>query len=144
VDFDNRSVDEIDTRALIFEASRRADESRSKSREITPTKKTREFARAKVSWPLSILTLQGPLEGEVRDISLTGALIHCRELPDPDRLIPMAIEIPEQQHSIFATGEMIRLDIEGEETDQPTFLLGVRFTEISDEDLGFLSQKILH
>jgi len=144
VDFDSRSVDEIDIRALIFEASRRVDESRSSPREITPTKKAREYARAKVSWPLSILTVQGPLEGEVRDISLTGALIHCRELPDPDRPIPMAIEIPEQQHSIFATGEMVRLDIEGVETDQPTFLLGVRFAEISDDDLGFLAQKILH
>jgi hypothetical protein len=144
VDFDNRSVDEIDTRALIFEASRRVDESRSKAREIAPTKKAREYTRAKVSWPLSILTVQGPLEGEVRDISLTGALIHCRELPDPDRPIPMAIEIPEQQYSIFATGEMVRLDIEGPETDHPTFLLGVRFAEISDDDLGFLSQKILH
>ncbi|MCG6919281.1 MAG: PilZ domain-containing protein [Deltaproteobacteria bacterium] len=143
VDFDNRSVDEIDTRTLIFEAARRVDESRSKPREITPTKKAREYARAKVSWPLSILTLQGPVEGEVRDISLTGALIHCRELPDPDKPIPMAIEIPEQQHSIFATGEMIRLDIEGAETDHPSFLLGVRFAEISDDDLGFLSQKIL-
>jgi hypothetical protein len=144
VDFDNRSVDEIDTRTLIFEAARRADESRCKPREITPTKKAREYARAKVSWPLSILTLQGPVEGEVRDISLTGALIHCRELPDPDKPIPMAIEIPEQQHSISATGKMIRLDIEGVETDEPSFLLGVRFAEISDDDLGFLSQKILH
>ena len=144
VDFDNRSIDEVDTRALLFEACRRADESRSQQKEIIQTKKAREYARAKVTWPLSILTVQGPLEGEVRDISLTGALIHCRELPDPDRPIPMAIEIPEQQYSIFATGEMIRLDIEGVETDQPTFLLGIRFAEISDDDLGFLSQKILH
>lgn len=144
MDFDNRSVDEIDTRTLVFEAARRAEESRGKPREFTPTKKAREYARAKVSWPLSILTVQGPVEGEVRDISLTGALIHCRELPDPDKLIPMAIEIPEQQHSIFATGEMIRLDIVDVEKDQPSFLLGVRFAEISDDDLGFLSQKILH
>jgi hypothetical protein len=144
VDFDNRSVDEIDIRTLIFEASRRVDELRSKPKGVVAKKKAREYGRAKVSWPLSILTVQGPLEGEVRDISLTGALIHCRELPDPDRPIPMAIEIPEQQHSIFATGEMIRLDIEGVETDHPSFLLGVRFAEISDDDLGFLSQKILH
>jgi hypothetical protein len=144
VDFDNRSVDEIDTRTLLFEAARRVDESRSKPREITPSKKAREYARAKVSWPLSLLTAQGPVEGEVRDISLTGALIHCRELPDPDKPIPMAIEIPEQRHSIFATREMIRLDIEGAETDQPSFLLGVRFADISDDDLGFLSQKVLH
>ena len=144
VDFDDRSVDEFDIRPLIFEASRRADESKSKPKAVTPTKRAREYGRAKVSWPLSILTLYGPLEGEVRDISLTGALIHCYELPDPDRPIPMAIEIPEQHHSIFATGEMIRLDVEGGDTDHPSFLLGIRFADISEEDLSFLSQKVLH
>jgi hypothetical protein len=129
---------------LIFEASRKADESKSKTKAVTPTKREREYSRAKVSWPLSILTLHGPLEGEVRDISLTGALIHCHELPDPDRPIPMAIEIPEQHHSIFATGEMVRLDVKDGETDHPSFLLGIRFADISEEDLGFLSQKVLH
>jgi hypothetical protein len=103
-----------------------------------------ETGRAKVSWPLSILTVQGPLEGEVRDISLTGALIHCHELPDPNQPIPMAIEIPEQHYSLFATGEMIRLDIEDGESDHPSFLVGVRFAEISEEDLSFLSTKVLH
>ena len=75
---------------------------------------------------------------------MTGALIYCPELPDPDRPIPMAIEIPEQHYSIFATGEMVRLDIENGERDHPSFLLGVRFAEISEDDLRFLSQKVLH
>jgi len=39
---------------------------------------------------------------------------------------------------------MIRLHIVDVEKDQPSFLLGVRFAEISDDDLGFLSQRILH
>ncbi len=111
---------------------------------MSTEKKAREYSRAKVSWPLSILSVEGPLEGEVKDISLTGALIHCHELPDPDRPIPLAIEIPEQNHSIFATGEMIRLDIEEAEADHPSFLVGVRFAEISEEDLSFLSQNVLH
>ena len=144
VEFEDRSIEKIDITGLIIEATRRVDESRRTFTEVSTAKKAREYARAKVSWPLSILTVQGPLEGEVRDISLTGALIHCHELPDPDSPIPMAIEIPEQHHSIFATGEMIRLDIEGEEREHPSFLLGIRFAEISEEDLSFLSQKVLH
>ncbi len=144
VEFDDRSVEEIDIGALILEAARRVDESKTKFTEVARSKKAREYARAKVSWPLSILTMQGPLEGEVRDISLTGALIYCPGLPDPDRPIPMAIEIPEQHYYIFATGEMVRLDIENGESDHPSFLLGVRFAEISEDDLSFLSQKVLH
>ncbi|MGD8994540.1 MAG: PilZ domain-containing protein [Syntrophobacterales bacterium] len=144
VEFEDRSIEKIDITGLIIEATRRVDESKQRFTKASKAKKEREYARAKVSWPLSILTVQGPLEGEVRDISLTGALIHCHELPDPDSPIPMAIEIPEQHHSIFATGEMIRLDIEGEEREHPSFLLGIRFAEISEEDLSFLSQKVLH
>lgn len=144
VEFDDRSIEKIDITALIIEATRRVDESKQTFTEVSTAKREREYTRAKVSWPLSILTVQGPLEGEVRDISLTGALIHCHELPDPDSPIPMAIEIPEQHHSIFATGEMIRLDIEGAEREHPSFLLGIRFAEISEEDLSFLSQKVLH
>ena len=78
----------------------------------------------------------------MRDIRLTGTLIHCRELPDPVRLIPMAIDIPEQQPSIFAIGELVRLDIKGPETNQPSFLLDVRFAEISDDDLGFFPKDV--
>jgi hypothetical protein len=144
VEFEDRSIEKIDITGLILEATRRVDESKSTFTEVSTVKKAREYARAKVAWPLSILTVQGPLEGEVRDISLTGALIHCYELPDPDSPIPMAIEIPEQHYSIFATGEMIRLDIEDEEREHPSFLLGIRFAEISEDDLSFLSQKVLH
>jgi hypothetical protein len=144
VEFEDRSIHKIDITGLIIEATRRVDESKQTFTEVSTEKKAREYSRAKVLWPLSILTVQGPLEGEVRDISLTGALIHCHELPNPDSPIPMAIEIPEQHHSIFATGEMIRLDIEGEEREHPSFLLGIRFAEISEEDLSFLSQKVLH
>jgi hypothetical protein len=136
--------EKIDITGLILEVTRRVDESKRTFTEISPAKNAREYARAKVSLPCSMLTVQGPLEGEVRDISLTGALIHCHELPNPDSPIPMAIEIPEQHHSIFATGEMIRLDIEDGEREDPSSLLGIRFAEISEEDLSFLSRKVLH
>jgi len=52
--------------------------------------------------------------------------------------------LPLVDHSIFAAGEMIRLDIEDAERENPSFLLGIRFAEISEDDLSFLSQKVLH
>jgi hypothetical protein len=73
VEFEDRSIEKIDITGLILEATRRVDESKRTFTEVSTVKKAREYARAKVSWPLSILTVQGPLEGEVRDISLTGA-----------------------------------------------------------------------
>jgi hypothetical protein len=53
----------------------------------------REHSRVEVCWPMSIFRSQGPIEGEVRNISLTGALIRCLEIPDPDEALRLGIEI---------------------------------------------------
>jgi hypothetical protein len=77
---------------------------------------------------MSIFRSQGPIEGEVRNISLTGALIRCLEIPDPDEALRLGIEI----------------DIQDYDSDYYSYLLGVHFTEISEKDLRFLASRILH
>ncbi len=106
--------------------------------------KKRRYTRIKVSWPAMILTSHGPVEGEVRDISLTGALLSIRELPNPNGDLRLAIEIPEFHYNLLATAEMIRLDIQHGGKDLPAYLLGVRFGEISRRDLEFLSNRIMN
>jgi c-di-GMP-binding flagellar brake protein YcgR len=104
----------------------------------------REHSRVEVSWPMSIFRSQGPIEGEVRNISLTGALIRCLEIPDPDEALRLGIEILEHSHVMFATAETVRLDIQDYDSDYYSYLLGVHFTEISEKDLRFLASRILH
>jgi hypothetical protein len=104
----------------------------------------REHSRVEVSWPVSIFNPQGPIEGEVRNISLTGALIRCLEIPNPDEALSLGIEILEHSHVMFATAETVRLDIQDYDSDYYSYLLGVHFTEISEKDLRFLASRILH
>ena len=104
----------------------------------------REHSRVEVSWPMSIFNPQGPIEGEVRNISLTGALIRCLEIPNPDEALNLGIEILEHSHVMFATAETVRLDIQNYDSDYYSYLLGVHFTEISEKDLRFLASRILH
>ncbi len=106
--------------------------------------KKRRYARVKVSWPASILTSHGLVDGEVKNISLTGALISLRELPSPNGALRLAIEIPEFHYNLLATAEMIRLDIQHGGDHLPAYLLGVRFGEISQRDLKFLSSNIMN
>jgi PilZ domain len=47
-------------------------------------RKRREYSRVKVAWPVLIYTGEGLIEGEIRDISLDGALIECARLPNLD------------------------------------------------------------
>ena len=104
----------------------------------------REHSRVEVSWPMSIFSPKAPIEGEVLNISLTGALIRCLEIPNPDEALSLGIEILEHSHVMFATAETVRLDIQDYDSDYYSYLLGVHFTEISEKDLRFLASKILH
>jgi hypothetical protein len=104
----------------------------------------REHSRVEVSWPMSIFSPTAPIEGEVLNISLTGALIRCLEIPNPDEALSLGIEISEHSHVMFATAETVRLDIQDYDSDYYSYLLGVHFTEISEKDLRFLASRILH
>jgi hypothetical protein len=104
----------------------------------------REHCRVEVSWPMSIFTPRGPIEGRVLNISLTGALISCLELPNPVEALTLGMEIWEHRHVMFATAEMVRLDVRDYDSDLHTYFLGVHFKEIAEEDLRFLASKFLH
>jgi hypothetical protein len=104
----------------------------------------REHSRVEVSWPMSIFSPKAPIEGEVLNISLTGALIRCLEIPNPDEALSLGIEILEHSHVMFATAEAVRLDIQDYDSDYYSYLLGVHFTEIAEKDLRFLASRILH
>jgi len=59
----------------------------------------REYSRVEGLWPVSIDTAFGPIHGEVKNISLTGALILAPELPDPNQSFKLAIDIPEYDYA---------------------------------------------
>jgi hypothetical protein len=107
-------------------------------------KQRREHSRVEVSWPMSIFSPKGPIDGEVLNISLTGALIRCLEIPNPDEALSVGIEILEHSHVMFATAETVRLDIQDYDSDYYSYLLGVHFIEISEKDLRFLASRFLH
>ena len=106
-------------------------------------KENRDYSRVEVSWPASILSVQGSIDGQVRNISLAGALILLGELPDLTRPLELVIEIPEHNCSLLATAEMVRLDVYDGDNRGPVYALGVRFLDIPEEDLRFLSKTIL-
>jgi hypothetical protein len=105
--------------------------------------KKREYSRLPVAWPVSILTAAGPISGEIRNISLTGALVYCRQLPNPKHFHRLSIEIKKYGHMMLLTVEMIRLDVVYVDYRGPIYSIGTRFVEIDERDLEFLSTKIV-
>jgi hypothetical protein len=114
------------------------------SKKTPMAEQKREHSRVEVCWPMSIFSPTAPIDGEVLNISLTGALIRCLEIPNPDEALRLGIEMLEHSHVMFATAETVRLDIQDYDSDYYSYLLGVHFTEISEKDLRFLASRILH
>lgn len=109
-------------------------------------KEKREYSRVEVSWPVSIIASKGLVEGEVKNICFEGALIRCSELADVDEALELNIVIPEQDYLSISVGVEIvwSKTHESEDRSQTTYDLGVRFVEISEEDLQLLSNTVLY
>ena len=101
----------------------------------------REYSRIEVSWPVSIFTSEGLIDGQIRNISIGGALINCKSLPNLDETFNLTFEIPQYFFPVAARVKKVRLNIYDSEdsNESPSYDLAVRFTDMSEED-----SKVFH
>ena len=111
---------------------------------LVPKQEKRAHSRVEVTWPVSIFTSRGLVEGEIKDISKGGALIHCKKLPETDRTLELSIEIPDHLMKISATVEKVRLNIDDSDKVFPSYDLAVRFLGIDVEQRQNLYKAIEH
>ena len=101
----------------------------------------REYARIDVSWPASILTAAGLIEGRVKNISIGGALINCQSLPNLEETFHLSIEIPNYFFPLTAKAKQVRLNVYNSEEGSTSlsYELAVLFLDMSEED-----RKVFH
>ena len=101
----------------------------------------REYSRIDVSWPVSIFTSAGLIDGRIKNISIGGALIICKSLPDLDETFNLTIEIPHYFFPVAAKVKKARLNIYySEDSDEsPSYDLAVHFMDMSEDD-----SKVFH
>ena len=102
----------------------------------------RTYPRVKVSWPVTMLTIQGPIEGEVINISLGGAFVYCHEQPTANETFRMVIKTLHAHEFIIADARIARSNIYNPEDANTVPGVGVRFTSISDKDRRFISALV--
>jgi c-di-GMP-binding flagellar brake protein YcgR len=102
----------------------------------------RQFPRVEVEWPVTMLTSLGPIEGEVMNVSLGGAFIYCQEQPKANETFRMVIKVPHQRQFVRASARIARSNIY--DPDDPETLpgIGVRFVEISEDDLQYIRDVV--
>ena len=92
----------------------------------------REYSRVEVHWPVTILTGKQMLVGEIKNISIGGALILCEELPTPEDSIEISIELSDCFY-VTAMVENVRFNVDDSHGNSITYELAVRFTEMTDD-----------
>ena len=102
----------------------------------------RQFPRVEVSWPVTLLTAQGPIHGEVTNISLGGAFVHCLEEPDSKEPFRMVITVPDSRQFLRATARVARCVIYNPDDAEELPGIGVRFVEISEKDRQYIHEVV--
>ena len=93
--------------------------------------------RAQVRWPVTMLTSQAKVEGEIENISSKGAFVSCKDLPPLEDGFVMVIEAPDHK-TMNLNGKIVwSTVIESGEGDSQ-FGIGVQFTRIFSDDHLFL------
>jgi hypothetical protein len=116
----------------------------SPEKSLVPKVEKRAHSRVEATWPVSIFTSRGLVEGEIKDISKGGALISCSRLPETDRTLELSIEIPDHLMRISATVEKVRLNIDDTDKVFPSYDLAVRFLGINVDQRRNLYKAIEH
>jgi hypothetical protein len=85
-------------------------------------------------WPVRILSDQGTIEGETRDISFDGIYICMDEPLRLNEKFRMAISPPNRQ-AIGVTGKVVWSDMYALDEEETPFAMGMSLVKISRKDL---------
>ena len=104
-------------------------------------KDRRQFQRAEVKWPATIIPFSRPTSAEISSISQTGASIYCQQVPPAGQEFRLEIQPPNRQSIIVAARPIWAVETGTSEISY-RFVCGVQFVYISEEDIHFLGDII--
>ncbi|NTV32707.1 MAG: PilZ domain-containing protein [Deltaproteobacteria bacterium] len=101
----------------------------------------RRSKRSDVRWPVSVESEHGTIQGEIRNISLSGIYVQCNEPLRVNEDFRMAI-IPPNRQAIGLTGKVVWADMYGIDEEENAFGMGVCLVQIAEEDQEFLKSAV--
>jgi hypothetical protein len=103
----------------------------------------RNFARAKIKWPVLISTDELSKDGVTLDLSPSGAYIGCANPLRLNEVFNMTIDVPNSDSYIEAKAEVVFSNIHGPDDAISPRGMGVRFLQISGKDRQIIAKEIL-
>jgi len=97
--------------------------------------------RVNARWPLTVLSKHRRIEGETRNISVSGVLIQCDEPLYQNEFLRLALE-PPRKMPIWVSGEVVWSDSDRSHEDAKNYAMGFSFVEISEVDQVLLKDLV--
>jgi len=97
--------------------------------------------RVEIRWPVTVLTTQTTIEGEIHNVSPSGAFISCKVVPPLEGSFFIIIKPPERQTISVAGKAVWSTTLENDESNS-SLGVGVQFTNITPGDRRFLNQLV--
>ncbi len=101
----------------------------------------RSAPRISVNWPISVITSQGMIECEARNITPSGIFIHSKKKLPEDKIYQMIIKLPNGKQ-VIVKGQMMWSNLNGREDAGALVDMGFSFIKMSDEDQRVLKTVI--
>jgi len=103
----------------------------------------RYFARAKIKWPVSMITDERSTDGVTLNLSPNGAYIGCANPLRLNEVFDVTIDVPNSDSSIQATVEVVFSNIYGPDDAISPRGMGVRFLKISSQSRQIIAREII-
>lgn len=98
-------------------------------------------ARAEIIWPITIETISGPIYGQTKNISASGAFLVCRQPLYKGDVVRCIVKAPSR--SLEMDAEVIWSDIyQPPDKDFPHNGIGILFKRIPSESRDFLALSV--
>jgi len=97
--------------------------------------------RVKARWPLTVLSEHGRMEGETRNISVSGVLIQCDQPLNLKEFLRLSLE-PPSKPPIWVSGEVVWSDSDKSHENSKNYAMGFSFIGISDVDQVLLKDLV--
>lgn len=108
---------------------------------MTDGTERRKHPRISVRWPVSVITDEGMVEGETRNITPEGVFILCKERLLENRHYQLIVKLPKHQ-PIVVKGRLIWSNLEESDDDSLLRGMGFSFVKISEGDRRYLEKVI--
>lgn len=108
---------------------------------MTDQTEKRKQSRAKVTWPVHVITDYGTIKGEATNISTEGIFIRCEEPLRMNETYQMSVS-PQNFPALAITGKVIWSDLYGIGDDNAAYGMGICLVKISDEDRQHLNDIV--